>query len=91
MIGSLVLGAIFSFLGSVCVIAGVVIAVLETVRPPASGAFPQGLDWDKIQKLLEVIKGILEQFGKLKPGGQLLIVGLVLLGAGVYLLSSRPF
>lgn len=89
MVGSLILGWLLSLLGSLCVITGMVVAVLEAVRPKAAGAFP--VDWDKLLRFLELIKGILESFGKLKTAAQFLVIGVLLLAAGVYFLSQRPF
>lgn len=90
MIGSLIVGMVAALLGTSCVAAGVAISVVEALRPREAGtaAFPSFGD---VSKLGKVVAEILEQFAKLRPAAQLLVVGLALFGVGTWLLASRPF
>lgn len=84
---SLVVGMAAVLLGVVCVAGGVAISVVEAFRPDAPGAFPNVKD---LAKLGKVIADVLREFGKLRAGAQLMIVGLVLFGVGIWVLDVRP-
>jgi hypothetical protein len=84
---NLVIGLLAVLLGTVCVSAGVAVSVVEALRPPQVGAF----DVKAITKFGEVLAKVLKEFGKLKAGAQLLVVGLALFGVGLWVLDERPF
>jgi hypothetical protein len=88
LIASFILGCLLSVLGAICIVAGVAIAVVDALRPPAGNLEVTVKD---VIKVGEVIRDILRAFGKLKAAAQLLIVGLVLLGGGIALLYAMPF
>lgn len=87
MTWSIVVGTILVLLGGLCVIEAMVLATVEALRPKQAGAFPV----KELLKFGELVKGILESFGKLTVVGQFLIVGLALVAGGTYVLADRPF
>lgn len=88
MVGSLIVGMVATLLGAICIATAVAIAVLEALRPPPVGAFPTPT---QIVSIGKVLVDLIKAFGKLRPVGQLLVVGLGLFGTGIWLLSVRPF
>ncbi len=85
MVGSLVVGSLLVFLGGICVIAGVVNATLEALKPKA------GFAPASVTKVLKLVVEILKAFGKLRPAAQLLVTGSALIAVGIWLLAARPF
>lgn len=86
MLVSAVLGILFALLGSLCVVAGVVVAVTHrgNAAPAAFGA-------DEITSLLKAFTAALKALKDLPPASQLVVLGLVLIGLGTWLLETRPF
>ena len=86
--GSLVVGILVTVLGGLCVVEALVLATVEALKPPpGEAAFP----WGPITNLIDAIRKLLAEFAKLSVPAQFLVVGLVLVGGGVYLLDARPF
>ena len=73
-------------LGVSCILAGVRISIREAARSNAAGAFPA----KSVVSIGKVIAEILKAFGKLAPAAQLLVVGLVLFGVGIWVLAAAP-
>lgn len=88
MVGSFVVGALLTFLGALCVVAGVTVGVVDALRPRPSR---EELAVKDVIKIGELVRDILKAFGTLKPAAQLLAVGTLLLGGGIALLYARPF
>jgi hypothetical protein len=86
---SLIVGFAAAFLGVVCVAAGAAVTVVEAMfKSDANAAFPSMKD---LTNLIKAIAEFVKQFGKLKAGAQLIVAGLIMFGAGVWMLDTRPF
>ena len=86
---SLIVGLAATFLGVVCVAAGAAVTVVEAMfKSEAHAAFPSMKD---LTNLIKAITEFVKQFGKLKAGAQLIVAGLIMFGAGVWVLDTRPF
>ena len=89
MTGSLIVGVVLVALGGLCVLEAMILATASALNKKAQVQAAFAVDpWTK---LLEAIKDLIAEFGKLDVVGKFLVVGLVLIGGGSYLLSARPF
>lgn len=84
--GNAIVGWVAMALGVLCIVAAVRISIREAARSDAAGAFPA----KSVVSIGKVVAEILKAFGKLAPAAQLLVVGLVLFGGGIWVLAAAP-
>ena len=85
---SVLVGLSAALVGVVCVAAGAALTIVEAVFDRSvPAAFPSMKD---LTNLIKAITEFVKQFAKLKAGAQLIIAGLILFGAGVWILDARP-
>jgi len=90
-VGSAIVGWVAVSLGTVCIAAGVAVTVVEAVRRPPDDAVGAFLSVADLAKLGQAVAAVLKELRQMRAGAQLLVIGLVVLGGGVWLLSARPF
>lgn len=80
----ILVGTLLVLLGGSCVVSGIVVALTE--RRKGVGGFPLPEVTSALKALAEVLKALKD----LPAGSQLVVLGLLLVGGGVWLLEARP-
>lgn len=81
---NILVGSVLLFLGGACVVVGLAVAL---ARPEDGvGAFGAKQITSLVKALTEAVKAL----AKLPAAAQLVVLGVLLLGAGVWVLDARP-
>jgi hypothetical protein len=89
---SIILGWILVGLGILCILIGLSVAVVISLAKIVEN-LKKSLVATLDEKQLKLMQFIIELFKEMlkSPGGIFFVVGLILIGGGVYLLTKTPF
>jgi hypothetical protein len=85
VLASNIIGYTLIVLGNVAIAGGIAISVIDMLR----GAAAQGIVGD-IKDLITALTKLLAELAKLRPGAQLVVLGIVIFGIGAWVVTAHP-